>query len=163
MKFNIMLMLFLCSTSMTSFSEVSQSLLEENLVNDTFLYLNKFWADKGKSLSRSTTEKYFTSDTTLVINGKEVYKGYDQFDTHFKEVGKTIRGEILFPLLDVMSKKNKIVVHFNEDIRDNHGNDYPTNVIAIFTVKNGKIQRWEEVVNSNYFCQSEAMSVVYSK
>ena len=54
-------------------------------------------------------------------------------------------------------------MHFNEDIRDNHGNAYPSNVIAIFTLKNGKIQRWEEVTNSNYFCQPEAMSVVYSK
>lgn len=161
------------SISLTTFAVSTQSIAlktdgnvtptQEKLIVNTFYYLNKFWADKGKSLSSNITKKYFTPDTTLIINGKTVYKGYDQFDAHFKAVGKIITGNIRFPLLEMMSVNNKLIVHFNEDIHDNKGTYYPTNVIAIFTLHNGKIQQWEEVVNSKYFCQAESEKVVYSK
>ena len=109
------------------------------------------------------TERYFTPDTTLIINGKTVYSGYAQFEAHFKEVGKNIRGNIRFPLLEIMSSGNRVIAHFDEDIDDNHGNRYPTAVMAIFTLHQGRIQKWEEVVYSKYFCQAKAESVVYSK
>ncbi len=137
--------------------------IEEKLLTDAFNYLNKFWADQGKSLDRNTTAKYFTPDTTLIINGKTVYSGYSQFDSHFTEVGKKIIGKIRFPLLEVISVDNKLIAHFDEDIRDNNGNSYPAHVIAIFTLKNNRIQKWEEVANTQYFCQPESASVVFSK
>lgn len=165
--------LFLGLISLTALAEENQTFAkniygnitptEEKLLIDAFTYLNKFWADKGKSLSRDLTEKYFTPDTTLIINGKSVYKGYDQFESHFKEVGKKIIGKINFPLLEAIGADNKLIVHFNEDIRDNAGNFYPTNVMAIFTLENNKIKKWEEVVNTPYFCQPESISIVYSK
>ena len=133
------------------------------LINNAFLYLNKFWSDKGKSLSNVTTQQYFTPDTTLIINGKTVYTGYAQSNNHFKEVGKHIRGEIQFPLLKIISVDDKLIVHFDENIYDNNEHYYPANVIAIFTLQNGRIQKWEEVANSTYFCQAQSASVVYSK
>lgn len=165
--------LFLCFISTITLAQQTQPFainisgkltpIQKKLIADTFLYLNQFWADKGKSLSRNATAKYFTPDTTLIINGKTVYTGYDQFEAHFKEVPKSIIGHINFPLLEVMSAGNKVMVHFDENITDNYGNHYPTNVIAIFKLKNNKIRRWEKVVNSNYFCQPEAAKVVFSK
>jgi len=139
------------------------TLSQKKLITNAFMYLNNFWEDKGKSLSLEITEKYFTPDTSLTINGKTVYVGYAQFDSHFKKVGKKIIGKIQFPLLEVMSVDDKLIVHFNEDLHDNNGNYYPANVIAIFTLRKGKIQQWEEVVNSKYFCQIESSNVVYSK
>ena len=127
---------------------------QEKLITDFFLYLNKFWADEGKSLSRKLTEEYLDPDTTLIINGRTVYTGYNQFESHFKEVGKNIRGKIHFPLLEVIGVGNKLVVRFDEDIYDNNETNYPANVIAIFTIYRGKISRWEEVVYTRYFYQN---------
>lgn len=173
MKFKLITILSLYLISLTAFSQEVNStiiktdghvtLYQKKLITHTFMYLNNFWANKGKSLSREMTQRYFTPDTSLIINGKIVYVGYDQFDSHFREVGKKIIGKIRFPLLEVMSVNNKLIVHFNEDIHDSKGGYYPANVIAIFTLKNNKIQRWEEVVNSTYFCQIESLNVVYSK
>lgn len=109
------------------------------------------------------TQTYFTPDTTLIVNGKQVYAGYGQLESHFQEVGKNIHGAFLFPLQEVMRVDNKLIVRFNEDIYDNKGIYYPTMVIAIFTLDKNRIQQWDEVVNSNYFCQPEAASVVYPK
>lgn len=61
-----------------------------------------------------------------------------------------------------MGVDNKLIVRFDEDIYDSNGNYYPTNVMAIFTLHEGRIQQWEEVVNSKYFCQTESANVVYS-
>ena len=81
---------------------------------------------------------------------------------HFQQVGKNIRGKIRFPLLEVMRVSNKVIVHFDEDIYDNNGTYYPTTVMAIFTLHKGRIQQWEEVAYSKYFCQAESANVVYS-
>jgi len=170
---NIILSLCLYLISLNIFAENIQisaikvneqiSSAQEKLIKNTFLYLNKVWASKGKLLSRNITEKYFDSGTTLIINGKKVYTGYGEFDSHFQEVGKHILGKIRFPLLEVVSVENKVIVRFDEDIYDNNGVYYPANVIAIFTLKNGKIKKWEEVVNTKYFCQLESIDAVYSK
>lgn len=170
MKIKAVIGLFLSLISMTIFAGSPIAIqkyghvtpAQENLIANAFLYLNKFWADKGKSLSRNTTEKYFTPDTTLIINGKTVYSGYDQFDAHFKTVGKSIIGKIRFPLLEIMSVENKVIVRFDEDIHDNNKKNYPANVIAIFTLKDNKIQKWEEVAYTKYFCQTESEKAVYS-
>lgn len=168
----ILIALLLCLTSLTAFPQDAQSTAvkvggrltpaQEKLIKDTFTYLNTFWADQGKSLSQNMTEKYFDPATTLIINGKTVYTGYAQFNAHFKEVSKHIRGKILFPLLEMMSIGNKIILNFKEDIYDNNGNYYPANVMAIITLYKDRIQQWEEVVNSKYFCQPEAEKTVYS-
>lgn len=174
MKIKLVITILLCFISQAIFAQEIQSPpiikltgrvtpSQEKLITESFLYLNKFWADQGKSLSRDITEKYFTPDTTLIINGRTVYNGYDQFEAHFKEVGKSIVGKIRFPLLEIIGVDNKLVVRFDEDIHDNHGNNYPANVIAIFTLDKGRIQRWEEVAYTKYFCQTESTSVVYSK
>jgi hypothetical protein len=170
-KFAISIFLYLLS--LTAFAQEEKPIAiktdshvtpsQKRLITNAFLYLNKFWADGGKSLSQNMTEKYFDPDTTLIINGKTVYTGYAQFESHFKEVVKNIRGKIGFPLLEIMSVENKLIVHFDEDIYDNKGIYYPANVMAIFTLHNGKIQQWEEVVNSKYFCQTKSANVVYSK
>lgn len=173
MRIKVVMSLFFCLLSLTTVAQAvpplaistygNVTLSQKKLITDVFLYLNKFWADKGKSLSRSVTARYFTPDTTLIINGKTVYSGFNQFDAHFKAVGKNIMGKIRFPLLKVISVDNKLIVHFNEDLHDNNGNYYPTNVMAIFTLHNNKIQQWEEVVNSKYFCLAKSIKVVYSK
>lgn len=174
MKFKkLAVSLFVCLSSLTAFGQQAQPFAikkdgpvtpeQEKLITSAFTYLNTLWADKGKSISSDMTKKYFDPNTTLIINGKTVYTGYTQFESHFKEVGKNIRGNIRFPLLEVMRIDNKLIIHFDEDIYDNNGTYYPTNVMAIFTLHNGKIQRWEEVVNSKYFCQAESANVVYSK
>jgi len=59
--------------------------------------------------------------------------------------------------------KDLLVVRFDEDVSDYQGRQYPSQVIAVFTLRNGKIQRWEEVVNCPYFCQASSQKVVYSK
>lgn len=135
---------------------------QTQLIANAFHYLNQFWADQGKSLSQQITAQYFDPDTTLIINGKTVYRGYAEFTSHFKAVGKSILGQIKFPLFEVIGADDRLVVRFDEDISDNQGKQYPTNVIAIFTLRNGKIWRWEEVVNSPYFCQAAAQGVVYN-
>lgn len=66
-------------------------------------------------------------------------------------------------MLEVLSVENKVIVRFDEDIYDNNGVYYPTNVIAIFTLNDRKIKKWEEVVNTKYFCQQESIAYVYSK
>lgn len=58
---------------------------------------------------------------------------------------------------------DRLVVRFNENISDDHGEQYPSNVIAIFTLRNGKIWKWEAVVNSGYFCQAASQKIVYAK
>jgi hypothetical protein len=172
MKIKLFIFFLLISINLATFAQTAQPFAvkidghvtpaQKKLITDTFLYLNKFWADKGQSLSSKITKQYFTPDTTLIINGKTVYTGYAQFETHFKEVGKSIRGNIHLPLLEIIGINNKLIVHFNEDIYDNERSYYPTNVMAIFTLHNGKIQIWEEVVNSSYFCQAASTNVVYS-
>jgi hypothetical protein len=173
MKIKLVISLFFCCISVTAFAQKTQRVAikieghvtssQIKVITNAFLYINKFWADKGQSLSPKITKKYFSPDTTLIINGKTIYAGYTQFETHFKEVGKNIRGKIHFPLLEMIGVGNKLIVHFDEDISDNNGVYYPTNVMAIFTLNNGKIEQWEEVVNSNYFCQVGSSNVVYSK
>lgn len=135
---------------------------QEELIYNTLIYINQFWSDQGKSLSPKKTQKYFSPDTTLIINGKIVYSGLTQFESHFKQVGKVIAGQIKFPLLEIIGVGNTLIVRFDEDVYDNQKNHYPTNVIAIFTIQNGKIQRWEEVVNSTYFCQAGSQKAVWS-
>jgi hypothetical protein len=76
---------------------------------------------------------------------------------------KHIRGEIRFPLLEVMSVGNKVVVRFDEDIYDNNEINYPATVMAIFTLDKGRIRQWEKVAYTKYFCRGEAANVVYSK
>jgi hypothetical protein len=136
---------------------------QEKLITDALIYLNQFWANRGESLSQGRTEKYFSPDTTLIINGKAVYTGYAQFEGHFKAVSKHIRGKIRFPLQEIIGVGNKLIVRFDEDIYDNQGIDYPANVMAIFTLHNGRIQRWEEIANTRYFCKIESHNIVYSK
>lgn len=135
---------------------------QEKLITNTLIYLNKVWSNKGKS-PRAITMKYFDPEVTLTINGKTVFTGYDQFDAHFQEVGKHIFGKVLFPLLEVIPAGDKLIVRFDEDIHTQNGTHYPTNVMAIFTIHNGRIKRWEEVVFTRYFFQAEASNVVYSK
>ena len=99
----------------------------------------------------------------LVINGKTVYRGYAQLESHFEAVKKNIRGQIKFPFLEIIGVNDRLIVRFDENISDNHGRQYPGNVIAIFTLRNGKIWKWDEVVNSAYFFQPDSQTVVYSK
>lgn len=171
MKIKLLLILILCSISLTIFAQSNPLIMkvdghvtpsQQRLIINTLLYINNAWATKGKSIARNITKKYFDVDTVLIINEKKVYSGYDQFDAHFQAVTKNIRGKIRFPLREVMGVDNKLIVQFDEDIYDNNGNYYPTNVMAIFTVHEDRIQQWEEVVNSKYFCQAESSSVVYS-
>jgi hypothetical protein len=173
MNIKAMITLLLFFISFTSFAQESQPKIlktvahvtqaEEVLIINVFSYLNQFWADQGKSLSRKMTELYFDPDTSLIINGKTVYQGYGQFESHFKAVGKMIRGQIKFPLLAMIGTNDQLVVRFDEDISDYHGGHYPSNVMAIFTLRNGRIWRWDEVVNSPYFCQAASQQVVYTK
>jgi ketosteroid isomerase-like protein len=173
MKIKLIANLLLCFVTFNAFSQVTHPIAlktvghvtpaQEQLLADAFGYLNQFWSDQGKSISREITEKYFDPDTTLIINGKTVYRGYAQFESHFKAVGKSIRGQIKFPLLEIISVNDQLVVRFDEDVTDNSGKQYPSNVLAIFTLRNGKIWQWDEVVNSPYFCQSASQAIVYSK
>lgn len=172
-KMKLMILLFLCFMSFPLFAKNTQSLVaktdgdvtlsQEKLITEALGYINSVWADNGKSISRKITEKYFDKNTTLIINGRQVYIGYDQLESHFSQVGKNIQEKIIFPLLEMMRANNKLIVYFNEDIYDNHGTYYPTNVMAIFTLYEGRIQQWEEVVNSPYFCQVESATAVYTK
>lgn len=172
MKIKLLISLFLCLISLPVFAQGTQSFAiktdghitasQENLITNAFRYLNKGWSDKGKSLSQNTTEKYFTPDTSLIINGKNVYTGYAQLAAHFQQVSQFIRGNIRFPLLEVMSIDNKLIVYFNEDIYDNNGVSYPATTMAIFTIDNGRIQQWEEVAYTKYFAQAESANAVYA-
>jgi hypothetical protein len=136
---------------------------QETIIKNAFIYLNKVWATQGEALSRKETEKYFDLNTTLIINGRTVYTGYDQFDTHFREVGKHIIGKIRFPFIEVINTDNKLIVRFDEDIHNINGVSYPANVIAIFTLHKGRIKTWEEVAFTKYFCQTGSATAVYSK
>ncbi|MBS0351611.1 MAG: nuclear transport factor 2 family protein [Proteobacteria bacterium] len=136
---------------------------QEQLLANALGYLNQFWSDQEKSFSREIAEKYFDPDTLLIINGKTVYRGYAQLISHFETVKKNIRGQIKFPFLEIIGVDDRLIVRFDENISDNHGGQYPSNVIAIFTLRNGKIWKWDAVVNSAYFSQPDAQKVVYSK
>lgn len=133
------------------------------LIINAFTYVNNVWATKGNALSEKLSQQYFTPDTTLIINGKTVYNNQSELTKHFQQVSQYIHGKFRFPLLEAVSVGNKVIVRFDEDIYDNQGIYYPAKVIAIFTVDHGKIQKWEEVANSPYFCQASANSVVYSR
>lgn len=173
MKVRFIIGLFLCLINFSLFADqaiqtpvvnISGAITpaQIQLITGAFQYINDVWASSGKALSLDRTQKYFTPNTTLIINGKPVYVGYIQFTTHFDKVSKNIKGKFRFPLFEMIGVNNKLIARFDEDIYDNKGNYYPANVIAIFTLENGKIQRWEEVVNSKYFYQPEAAKVVYS-
>lgn len=136
---------------------------QEQLLANAFYYLNQFWSDQEKSFSREIAEQYFDPDTLLIINGKTVYRGYAQLESHFEVVKKNIQGQIKFPFLEIIGVDNRLIVRFDEDISDKRGVKYPSNVIAIFTLRNGKIWKWDAVVNSAYFFQSDSQKVVYSK
>ena len=99
----------------------------------------------------------------MVINGKTVCRGYAQLESHFEAVKKNIRGQIKFPFLEIIGVNDRLIVRFDENISDSHGGQYPSNVIAIFTLRNNKIWKWEAVVNSAYFCQAASQKVVYAK
>lgn len=173
MRLKLMIILTLCVMNFSVFAQNTQSLVtetdgnvtssQEKLITGALTYINTVWADNGKSISRETTEKYFDANTTLIINGKQVYTGYEQLEDHFSQVGKHIHGKIIFPLLEMMRSGNKLIVHLNEDIYDNQEVYYPAHVIAVFTLHEGKIQQWEEVADSPYFCQAESESAVYTK
>ena len=170
MKTKLLITPLLCFLSLSVFAENAPSLIlktegnvtsaQEKLITGALNYINQIW---GKPASRSLTQTYFTPNATLVVNGKQVYAGYGELESHFQDVGKSIHGAIRFPLREVMRIDNKLIVRFDEDIYDNKGVYYPTMVIAIFTLDKNRIQQWDEVVDSNYFCQPEAASVVYPK
>lgn len=136
---------------------------QEQLLASVFHYLNQFWSDQEESFSRKVAEQYFDPDTTLVINGKTVYRGYAQLESHFEAIKKNIRGKIQFPFIEMIGVSDRLVVRFDENISDAHGKQYPSNVISIFTLRNDKIWKWDAVVNSAYFSQPDAQKVVYSK
>lgn len=173
MRTKLIMLLFLYFMNFSVFAQNTQSLVtetdgsvtssQEKLITGALTYINTVWADNGKSILREVTEKYFDANTTLIINGKQVYTGYEQLENHFSQVGKHIHGKIIFPLLEVMRSGNKLIVHLNEDLYDNQGVYYPAYVMAVFTVHEGKIQQWEEVADSPYFCQVESESAVYTK
>jgi hypothetical protein len=56
---------------------------------------------------------------------------------------KQIRGQILFPLKEVIGVGQQLIVHFDEDIMDKKGHHYPTQVMAIFTLRHNRILKWE--------------------
>ena len=136
---------------------------QEQLLANAFRYLNQFWSDQEKLFSREIAEQYFDPETIMVINGKTVYRGHAQLESHFEAVKKKIRGQIKFPLLEIIGINDRLAVRFDENISDHHGKEYPSNVIAIFTLRNNKLWKWEAVVNSSYFCQAASKKVVYSK
>lgn len=138
------------------------TLSQQKIIMQALQYINAIWAN-DHALSRKTTLTYFTPDTILVINGRTVYTGYNQLEEHFQAVGKNIHGNFQFPFLVVIGARNTVVAHFNEDIVDINKVHYPTNVIAIFTFRRGRIERWEEVVNTPYFCQASSAKVVFSR
>lgn len=138
------------------------NLSQEVLIVDMLNYLNQFWADKGQSLSRKNIAQYFDPNTTLIINGKTVYTGYDQLEAHFKKVSQSTREKTRFPLLEIISVGNQVIVHSNVDVHDKNGNYFPANAIAIFTFHHNRIIKWDEVVNSKYLRQTESEKVVYS-
>jgi hypothetical protein len=136
---------------------------QEHLLYNAFHYLNQFWSNQENLFSREIAEHYFDPDTTLVINGKKVYHGYAQLESHFEVVKKNIRGQIKFPFLEIIGVGGRLIVRFDENISDNQGRQYPGNVIAIMTLRHGKIWKWEQVVNSAYFCQEISQKIVYAK
>lgn len=139
------------------------SLAKEELLVNALQYLNRIWNDKGQSLNPAETKKYFTPNTTLIINGKAFYTGYQQFEDYFSEASHNVHGKIHFPLLKIFGIKNKFIAHFDENIYDNKGNYYPANVMAIFTIRNGKISKLEAIVNTKYFCEKESADIRYEK
>jgi hypothetical protein len=173
MKIKLVVSLLLFFFNFTAFSQESNPIVlktvgyvtpsQEQLLANAFHYLNQFWSDQEKSFSRKIAEQYFDPDTTLVINGKTVYRGYAQLESHFEAVKKNIRGKIQFPFIEMIGVSDRLVVRFDENISDAHGKQYPGNVIAIFTLRNGKIWKWDAVVNSAYFSQPDAQKMVYSK
>ena len=173
MKIKLVIIVLLILISFTAVAQESNpivikatgnvTLAQEQLLAIAFRYLNQFWSDQEKLFSREIAEQYFDPDTTMVINGKTVYRGYAQFESHFEAVKKNIRGQIKFPLLEIIGVNDQLVVRFDENISDYHGGQYPSNVIAIFTLRNGKIWKWDAVVNSAYFFQPDSQKVVYSK
>lgn len=173
MKIKLVVSLLLFFVNFAAFAKESNPIVlktvgsvtsfQEQLLANTFHYLNQFWSDQEKSFSRKIAKQYFDPDTTLVINGKTVYRGYAQLESHFEAVKKNIRGQIQFPLIEMIGVSDRLVVRFDENISDDHGEQYPSNVIAIFTLRNGKIWKWEAVVNSGYFCQAASQRIVYSK
>jgi hypothetical protein len=173
MKIKLIVSMLLILISLTAIAQESNLIVlkttgnvtsaQEQLLANAFHYLNQFWSDQEKLFSREIAEQYFDPDTIMVINGKTVYRGYAQLESHFEAVKKNIRGEIKFPFLEVIGVDDRLVARFDENISDNHGGQYPGNVIAIFTLRNGKIWKWDAVVNSVYFFQPDSQKVVYAK
>lgn len=101
MRIKLVVSLFLIFVNFAAFSQELNPIVlktvgsvtpfQEQVLANAFHYLNQFWLDQEKLFSRKIAEQYFDPDTTLVINGKTVYRGYAQLESHFESVKKNIR------------------------------------------------------------------------
>jgi hypothetical protein len=142
-------------------SSTNLSKSQEQVITNALQYINAVWADNSK-MNPKITNQYFAPDITLVTNGREVYSGYQSFNRHLQQLGLYLKGKIDFPLIEVLGAGNKIVVRYDLDVYDDNEH-YHMNDMAIFTLQRGKIARWEEVVNSSYFCQTSSQNAAFSK
>lgn len=138
------------SKNLPSIAETNQtSIVQQNVIVNTYQYINSIMSDKDKPITENDLKKYFTPDITMITNDKKVLTGYSALLNHFQGIRTKILAQTHFPLSEILAVDNKIIVKYNIDF---HQQDkiYPMNVIAIMTIKNNKIEKWDEVVYSNF-------------
>lgn len=128
--------------------------VQQNLIVDTYRYIDSIMADKSKPIIENDLKKYFTPDITMITNGKKVLTGYTALTKHFQDIRTKLFAQTHFPLSEILSAGNKIVLKYNIDFYQ-QDKIYPMNIIAIMTMQNNKIQQWDEVVYSSFLCSKE--------
>lgn len=159
------------SVSVSQAEENPQSVLQktnltknqETTIVGALRFINTAWANPAILDHSEEYKKYFDPNITLITNGKKVYTGYDSFIRHLQQIGDHLKGQIRFPLIAVVAANNTLVVRYDLDVEDDEGRSYRMNDSAFFTLSDGRISTWSEVVYSDYFCEHPSQEHIYAK
>ena len=118
-----------------------------NLVNNLLRQVQKC-CNQTQSPKLSDFEKWMAPNFQLFSNGKIISKNaadYMKRLVNFQK--KFVHMEISDMLEEPLIYENKMAVHYDIDLTGRNGNQSKVFVMAIITLENDKVLRWEQVAH----------------
>lgn len=142
-SYKLIVSIILTLMSFCSFAN-TENLQHENkeVVKSVYQYLTII---QTKPLLKSDLNKYFTPNVEMITNDVITAHGIDGFYNHFNMIIKTHTYTFIIPQDAIIAELDHVVIKY-KIIMNFKGKEKVVHVIAIFTLKNHKINRWDEVV-----------------
>lgn len=140
------LFLFIASAGATVVDRNTATIL------NTLQWLHKV-AGRQVKLNQAQLKKYFTSDASLTANGKILASGIPALYKHFHSLYKAVKYDQR-KVFKTLQSGSKVVVYYSLIFSPNTAlalNHSPTKayVMAIYSVRDGKISSWTEVTHQH--------------